>query len=215
MIINEIDTSMQKLRGFSKEHAVMGAALMKEAGGNLYPMDLLAIAVLNRSVGLLEGFCDLTEKRNFVSAAPLLRIQLDNLLRFHGAWLIDDPHDFALSIFKGEKVRDMEDKSGKRMTDSYLNDKITKAHPQLKDIYEHTSGYIHLSYKHFYNAGSAGAEEFDLNLKISPVDSYVPDEIYVEALEAFLEVTVTLFRYLEGWRVIKEKHYLEGAVQEN
>jgi len=200
---NKIDIALQKLRGFSKEHSVMGAAIMKEADGKLYPMDLLSIAVLNRSVGLLEGFCDLIQKRNFVSAAPLLRIQLDNLLRFHAAWLMDDPHDFALRIFKEEQVRKIEDRDGNYMTDRYLVDKISTEYPELKDIYEHTSGYIHLSYKHFYNSGRAGEKEMEFSLKISPVDAYVPEGIYIEAIGAFFQITDILFRYLEGWRISK------------
>ena len=49
--------------------------------GNVYPVDLRVNAVLHRSTNLVRGFALLIEQRNFICAAPLLRLQIDNCLR--------------------------------------------------------------------------------------------------------------------------------------
>lgn len=203
--MDPIDTSIRNLRALVDEHNKMGMKILKAAGGKLYPLDLLTIAVMNRSVALLTGFCDLLEKRNFVAAAPLLRMQLDNLLRFHAAWLVDKPHDFAMSVFQGERIRDLKDRNGKKMTDAYLVGELSKQHPGLSSIYEHTSGYVHLSEKHIFNSMTAKkgpGQEF--NMKISAIDGFVPKEIYLEAMQAFLKITGILFSYLQGWALTKD-----------
>src|SRR6516162_1393286 len=66
--------------------------------GAVYPVDLLANAVINRSINLLRGYCDLVEKRNFICAAALLRLQLDNCLRFSAVFLVSSCHDFATEV---------------------------------------------------------------------------------------------------------------------
>lgn len=81
-------------------------------------MDLLAVATLNRSLALLTGFSAMIEARNFVSAAPLIRLQLDNCLRFSACWLVSDPHDFAMKVLEGKQVRSLRDSNGNRLTDA-------------------------------------------------------------------------------------------------
>jgi hypothetical protein len=61
----------------------------------LYPLDFLALAVLNRSLCLLSGFATLLDSKNLISAAPLTRLQLDNCLRFFASTLVENPHEFA------------------------------------------------------------------------------------------------------------------------
>jgi hypothetical protein len=43
--------------------------------------DMYIIAAMKRSLCLLRGFADLVESRNYVAAAPLVRLQMDNALR--------------------------------------------------------------------------------------------------------------------------------------
>lgn len=206
--MQKVKDCIKNLRELEKEHTAMGMEIMKAAEGAIYPLDLLAISVLNRSVCLLVGFCDLMEKENFVAATPLLRLQLDNLLRFHAAWLVKDPHDFSTDILKGFQINKMKDREGNIMSDRYLVDKISGEYPIMKDIYKHTSGYIHLSDKHMFNSfGSKKDETGRFNTKVGSKDSFVPESSYIEMLRAFFDVTGVLFRYLKGWAVTKEAKF--------
>lgn len=202
--MDKVDISIRNLRALVNEHNEMGMRIMKAAGGKVYPVDLVAVAVLNRSAGLLVGFCDLLEKHNFVAAAPLLRLQLDNLLRFHAIWLVDKPHDLASAVVAGKPIGKMKDRDGEKMTDGYLVKKISKEYPALSNVYKHTSGYIHLSDKHIFNSMTAGKTVDGFNMKVSAVDGFISEDTYIEALQAFAEITMILFRYLQGWAVTKD-----------
>lgn len=201
--MENVDKAIASLRCLTEEHNKTSMKIMKAADGRLYPLDLLVVAVMNRSVALLVGFCDLLEKRNFVAAAPLLRMQLDNLLRFHGAWLVDNPHEFAMGVLTGKRIKDLRDRDGNKMSDNFLVKKISEQYPVLSSVYEHTSGYVHLSDKHVFNSMTA-KEGYKFNIKISTIDEFVPEATYLEAIHAFLEITGVLFRYLEGWAITKD-----------
>lgn len=124
--------------------------LSPEETPGIFPLDLLASAVMNRSLNLLLGFCSLIEARNFVAAAPLLRLQLDNVLRFSAAWLVYDPHRFAWEVIEGTTVTDIQDSTGQRMFDWYLVRKLAEENPWAPEVYKQASGYVHLSEKHFF-----------------------------------------------------------------
>ncbi len=201
---DKIKQAIASLRSTVNDHKEVGEKIMRAADGKLYPMDLFSFAVMNRSLCLMSGFCDLIEKHNFIAAAPLIRMQLDNLLRYRAAWLVKDLHDFAMEVFKGTKINTLKDKDGRKLKDGYLIESLAQEYPQLKNVYEHTSGYIHLSDKHFANALSKPNEsEHTVVIKISSMDEAIPDSGYLEALMAFMEITGILFRYLKGWEVTK------------
>ncbi len=199
--------AIQNLRDSREIHLTLGSEISLAANAALFPMDIFAIAVLNRSLCLSEAFCDLLEKKNFVVAASLLRLQLDNLVRFQAAWLVDKPHDFATSVLSGRKISELKDRNGELMKDFYLVKKLSASYPQMKEVYKQTSGYIHLSEKHIFN--SLGNRERDLKepftMKISSTDEFVTDKDYLEALAAFTVITGILFQHAKGWEITKDQ----------
>lgn len=192
------------MRAITDEHQTMGAEIMRADSGKMFTLDLLAIAVLNRSACLLTGFCDLIERNNFIAAAPLLRLQLDNLLRFHGAWLAENPHTFSEEVLKGIHIRKLKDRDGNLMTDRYLVEKISEKYPVMKSVYEHTSGYIHLSDKHIFNSLGQLKKDGTFHMKVSSSDGFIKESDYLEALRAFFEITGVLFSYMKGWSLTKD-----------
>jgi hypothetical protein len=181
----------------------MGKLMLEAYGGAFYPLDMLAVAVLNRSQALIAGFCSMVEARNFVCAAPLVRLQVDNCLRFFAAFIVKEPHDFAQSVLKGVSVRKLRDKDNNLMNDRYLAEKLSEKYPWLLKLYEETSGYIHLSDKHIFNAITDAPGDRTVSFKISPEDVDVEDEDYIEATEAFKAATNILLEYVSGWTYTK------------
>ena len=60
-----------------------------------------------------------------------------------------------------------------------------------------------------------------LSIKISPIDKEeIPRELYIEAVDAFIESTKMLIRFIEGWiftksypeqaKTLREKYLKEG-----
>lgn len=201
---SEVVEAVERLRKYRDAHLQMAKLVTEAHGDDLYVFDLLAIAVLNRSMCILRAFCDLILAENFIVAAPLVRLQLDNCLRFSAGWLVDDPHQFALSVLEGKRIDRLRDRRGKLMTDRYLVDTLSQREPRLRSLYDATSGYIHLSEKHMFNCMSASPEELSSQMKVSDRDAYVTEDLRLEAIRAFEAVTRLLFEFAFGWAYTKE-----------
>jgi hypothetical protein len=201
----QIVKKIEKLRQFRNDHIEMGKLVLSAHGGDLYNFDLLAVATLNRSMCLLKGFCDLMVSENFLAAAPLVRLQLDNCLRFFAGWLVSNPHEFAFQVLEGKQVKDLCDGHGNKMTDRYLVEKFSQEEDErFLALYTQTSGYVHLSNKHMFNAMGLENKDGKLRLKITDKDAFVPNELYIEAIDSFTAVTKTLLKYMYGWAYTKE-----------
>jgi hypothetical protein len=86
-----------------------------------------------------NGFCDLIAA-NYICAAPLVRLQLGNMLRFSALWLVADPQDFVMNVMVGKQINGLNDKNGKRMTDRRLVDQMETRFPGVKAIYDDACG---------------------------------------------------------------------------
>lgn len=175
--------------------------------GSLYTLDILASAVFKRSLSLIRGFADLIRNKNFICAAPLVRMQLDNLLRFYASFIVSNPHEFATEILAGKDVRNLKDQEGNKMTDRHLVDKLSKEFKWIKPVYEKSSGYVHLSNEHIYNSMSTSSdgETRTFNFIIGDTDSeFVKDELIINAIDAMTEITKILLKHLHGWAWTKD-----------
>lgn len=170
----------------------------------LYPMDLLTMAAVNRSLALSSGFRQMIAAKNLVCAGSILRLQIDTAARYSAAWRVKDPHEFALAVLKGSQVRDMLSTEGRRMTDRYLVQCLVPDAEWVERVYERTSGYIHLSATHFMASLSVANEDGTFSGKISAVDKPLPEELYEEAVEAFIAASELLMKYVQGWGVTKD-----------
>jgi hypothetical protein len=90
-----LEESLAKLVPLDEAHLELGKQMFNAFGGALYGMDLLAAGALNRSKAHIAGFRQLIEAKNLICAGALLRLQLDTALRFHAAFLVEQPHDFG------------------------------------------------------------------------------------------------------------------------
>jgi hypothetical protein len=201
---SRLEKLLENLKASQKLHFEVWQKTMNAYGGKFYPVDLLAQAVLNRSLNLVEGFVILAQQRNMICCGALLRLQLDNCLRFYAVYLVKDPHDFAMQVFGGKPIKKMKDKSGKPMTDAYLAEKLNEKFPWVLNVYKRTSGYIHLSETHIFNSFVEPATEGGTQrMGIGIGSNYEGDEFIEEAALAFIEATKVMFEYLIGWQRTK------------
>jgi hypothetical protein len=204
---HSIDTILAKLASLEQAHLDLGHEMFQAYGGAMYGMDFLAAAALNRSKAHIAGFVTLLGARNLVCAGALLRLQLDTAMRFYAAFLVEEPHQFALAVLEGAQIRDFKDRTGAKMTDALLSRKLGEEFEWVPRVYHKTSGYVHFSAVHMFSSlwPEAGANDEDrgISIKISAVDNQLPAAVYVEAAEAFCASTEILLRYVHGWIVTK------------
>ena len=195
----QIETRLQQLDNLEKELYELSKVMMS-SGRGIFPLDQLAIGVINRSLSLLSGFSLLLRNSNYIGAAHLARPHLDNYLRFFGAWLVNDPQDFAMQTLKGVRIEKIINRYGKPLSDSNLIKYACKEYPWMKKVYHETSGFIHLSKKHILTSGKViDKEERTIQFAVSKFDKYVKDESRLEAIECMIEITNCIKKLIEGW----------------
>jgi hypothetical protein len=118
----------------------------------LFRCDFVLLSVLNRSLDLVDGFLWSFNRWNLSTAAPIARMQVDNLLRL--ALLSKAGPSAAVEILLSgrplSKERDPLASPGKKfmLTDRRLREHAHDRFPWLDLVYEKSSGWIH-----FVNAG--------------------------------------------------------------
>jgi len=190
--LDHIDSLENNFKELSKQ--------MMSPGQDLFPLDMLAVGVINRSLSLLTGFTTLIRKNNYIAAAHLARPHLDNYLRFSAAWLVTEPHDFAMKVMRGIRIDKLKDRTGKNLRDNYLVEIASKDYPWMLNVYKETSGFIHLSKKHIFTSTAIkDKNERTVEFRVGKEDKYVTDDSKLEAAECMIEITNCIITLLEGW----------------
>jgi hypothetical protein len=198
---NQLEEGLDKLQASHQQLLDLGHEMMSNT--DLYPMDLLTTAVLNRSLSLLDGFVVLVRGSNTLAALHLVRLHLDSLLRYSAAWLVEEPHAFAMEVFAGKPIRKMKDRTGAFMTDRYLVDKLAVEYAWVSSVYAETSGYVHLSQKHYHSAIRKKKEVAEdgrtMEAVISKGDLFIPYSLKLDSAGAMFEITGCICQYVYGW----------------
>ncbi|PJZ58287.1 hypothetical protein [Leptospira barantonii] len=114
--------------------------------------ELFIITIFKRARALLSGFILLHETNNYQCAAPLIRLQLDSLLRSVALFKAQDADQFLETFFVGGKIRNLKLHNGKKMTDAELIKELEVLYPAGKSFYGMLSSYVHLSNSHLFSA---------------------------------------------------------------
>lgn len=199
----KIVNAVKNIRKINDEYGTLGLEMFKANGGNMYLMDFYVTAALNRAEHLVSAFCDLIEKNNFLVAAPVLRMQLDNLFRLRAAWLVSDVNDFITNVLSGVAIGKLKDKSGNRMTDRYLVNSLCVERPELKNIYEKACAYVHLSDRHLFSIIKKLEPDGKIEISAGAISDNVSVDSYVEASQSFFRISGIILSYVKGWIITK------------
>ena len=199
-----VEAALAEVEADEKRLLKIAADMLEAYDRSLYEFDLLASAALNRSVALSSGFCIMIREKNLICAGALVRLQLDTALRLFAGFIADQPHEFAMEVFKGNRIDRMKDKSGTRMTDRHLVTQLANEYPWIEEVYERASNYVHLSGTHIKSALSMeDGDSGKIGIKVSSLDRTLPEATYLEAIGAFRECTKIVARYVYGWTFTK------------
>jgi len=199
------------LRGSREDHIKLLSSVLSADSGSLWGLDLVAQAVINRSVALIDGYTKMVEDRNVLCANALLRLQIDNIMRLYSCWLVDDPHSIAGLLLEGKPLNKIKSRDGKTLSDAYLASEATKLYPWLKNVYAKTSGFIHLSTPHMvapFTVIDNRNNTISIAIGSHGGREWTEQEI-LESLSAFTAATASIINLTYSWGVIKEK----GAMQ--
>lgn len=175
------------------------------ASKNMYPMDQYVNGIITRSLSLIFGFTTLLDSKNFMAAAHLCRLHLDNYLRLFAAWLTSKPHQFALDVYRGKRVEELKDRNGKLMKDWYLREEANKENSWVSNVYKETSAYIHFSRNHMMSNSSLSKEKKGvIETYLSKYDHpNVKVSNRIEGVLGMIEISNAILNYIVGYAFTK------------
>jgi hypothetical protein len=173
---------------------------------DLYAIDMFLVGVANRSIYLISAFVSLLDEWNIFAAAPLVRLQVDSLLRVSYLTRAQAPDDLAAQVLKGVKFRSLRDVDGHLLTDARLLQLATPHHPWLKTVYSAGNDWIHLSTAHVLSPWELDTDRPEegtvgrLRMWFPMRRAKVPLPFIHDMLLAMAEATDDLLAYMEAWR---------------
>jgi hypothetical protein len=201
-VLDRIDS----LRNLSKAHLNMLAEILRADDGKVFPVDLVILAVIQRSLRLIEGFTFLLERQNVLCAVPLIRLQIDSIMRLYACWLVADYNTVASRLLDGASLRRLKSTDGHSLTDSYLRQKVSEVYPFVGSVYDKTSGFIHLSTPHMLSpVKSISNRQLSISVGCQSTGRQWTEDEMVEAIDGFAEATKSLLHLCHSWLVTKKK----------
>ena len=107
-------------------------------------------SAINRAVNINRGFTTLTKDDNYSCAIPLMRLMIDNCMRFWGISLVDDKHDYIRVWGSGEKISTIKDRNGKKLTDKHLSECFALLYRGVDKTYNDACAFVHFSEQNLY-----------------------------------------------------------------
>jgi hypothetical protein len=171
--------------------------------------DLFVASVLNRTLQLLHGFVALVRNRNYLSATPLYRLQLDNGLRLWAAHLVESFDVFTSEVLNGKRIDKMKSKNGERLTDHYLVASLAEylQLPELPTAYEYASGFVHLSGQHIF-ATHWIEHKVKLSGRIARLDEATDEAKWLDLIKGFSSATDVALALVNAWASQKDEERL-------
>lgn len=201
----ELLAARSKLDTLRVQHLEVGGVVLSAGGGILYQDDMLVMAMLQRSYGIVDAVIDLVDSYNLHAAAPLVRLQLDSLFRMCFLAKAPEAPRVRDEFFAGRQFRQIKDDEGKNLVDGRLKDRAAEYHPWAVPVYESTSGWIHLSAGHVGAAFQLGEEERAFTMGLPLPREVVPISLWAEILGAATKATDELLGYTLDWAIEKDR----------
>jgi hypothetical protein len=201
----ELEKGRSSLDELRIRHLDLTLRFLAAADGVLYEIDVVMAAAMARSYGLVDGFIAAFDSWNPVVAAPLLRMQIDSLIRL--AYIARAPQADVVAhhIFDGGEFRTLKDGEGRTLTDSRLLEHAQDVHPWIRSVYQATSGWVHFSPAHLraaWQIGPAKAGDGE-GLVLSGGVPIRPEQIPLRELEqllgAMIGATEQVIWYVGAW----------------
>lgn len=110
-------------------HVGLSKRFLGASSSDSFELDLVLLGIMVRSYSLVDGFIDAFDTWNPIVAAPLVSMQIDNLVRL--SYLVRAPKadDVARYVIAGGEFRRLKDGNGKLLTDARQVEHAKPYHP--------------------------------------------------------------------------------------
>jgi hypothetical protein len=191
------------LRALKDEQQKLLTAVLGADEKKMFHVDLVVVGAVQRSLSLIDGFTSLVEARNALTAIPLVRLQIDSVIRIYACWLVKDPAEVAKALLDDKPLSKVQSADGKSLTDRTLYEAAAEHYAWMPVVYQQTSGFVHLSVRHISAPITKTSDSGELEMRIGPGRTWTEQDI-LEALEAFRQATLALIHLCWSWLQTKQ-----------
>jgi hypothetical protein len=202
----KLESLINELSGYAKKMVDLSGEIINADNQNMYTMDLLSSAIANRAIQLNDGFHLLVKDNNYLCAIPLIRLQLDNALRFYAFYLVSNREKLFSHFIDGKPINQFRDRKNNFLSDNYLATNLDKLFNGVLNIYKNTSSHIHLSDQHLFATKQLRNTNLQpLRLAIGPKTDPFTIEIKVDFTHTMNEVNKLVLILLNQWNIEKNQ----------
>jgi hypothetical protein len=186
-------------------HQTAGKAVFAAA---LFPFDALAFTVLECSLSFVKGFELLSGNGGYMPAMALHANADRQCFAFQWHCAERRSRAVASQVFNGKHIRTIKDHSGEKIVRCLLAQPHGEENPWIREIYDHASGYVHLSKHHLLyviarsNSGDGEQRQF----AIGDDDAYVTSEQKQKLHNAFSGVNQGVVKLVSAWPEVRVNH---------
>jgi hypothetical protein len=138
----------EALRQCESVHQDVSERLTNRGSNELDTTALFLLGVVKRSLDLVAAIRLLIEQWNYSAMAPLVRLQIDSLLRMRYLASAPDRESLLRKVIEGASFRTLKDPTGQKLTDARLLQLAEQDYPWLLAMYEETSKTVHFTVGH-------------------------------------------------------------------
>ncbi|MCR8560117.1 hypothetical protein KXD93_20870 [Mucilaginibacter sp. BJC16-A38] len=201
----KLDSLIEELATYEGKYVNLSAEIISADNQNMYTMDLLSTAIANRAIQLVNGFCLLVRDDNYLCAIPLIRLQLDNALRFYAFFLVKSRDNLFSHFSDGKPINKYRDSKNNFLTDNYLATNLDKLFKGVLDTYKNTSSHIHLSDQHLLATRLLRTDKSKpMRIGVGPKIDAFSVELKINFASTMNEVSRLVLIILNQWKLEKE-----------
>lgn len=193
------------LDSLQKEFLDSAHRIMKAGKSNIHKLDFFALSIINRAISLNKGFKILMETENTLSAIGLLRLQLDNLIRYNAIIECEHPFELMEHILANKSIHEYKE-NNKTFSDNFLVKKLDDRFPNSLKLYKYLCNYIHYGYTHvdyIFREKEFPAKKPSYSVVIGDNDKFsIKDKI--EYVENLVNISLNLIALMNCWAAEKD-----------
>lgn len=203
-LLTEIDNKTKAMLNLGKQLVAINP--------NLEPFDLMLLSIVNRTVNLNSAFTNLIRSNNFIAGAPLVRINLDSLLRLYASIISEhDRNTFAKEVRKGVKISTMKLQGTKTaMRDMTLVKELSKIEGMdwVQKVYDAGNSFVHFDNVILFSSQKiASYEERTFIQTIGLHDSFIPESEKFGAVVWMNKIIDSIIQQCQIWMFEKCERY--------
>jgi len=201
---NELLEVVEKLDLLSTDYKNLAKDIV-EQDTQVMKVDLVALSVLNRAISINNAFKTLIKENNTFAALHLIRIQIDNIIRYNSI-LVAKNENYLDYVLDGKPINQFKDLDGKAFTDKYLAEKLDEIFKGMLNLYLKYCNHIHFGKEHLERIKSISEnKKAQFRVEIGNFENYSFEERKTFVID-MITVSINLFEIIRDWVLTKKNH---------